>query len=132
MWQIPTQSRYGMGYLFSSRHTDVEGARADLRARGLDPGDNPRVLRFESGRFETQWIKNVCTIGLSAGFIEPLESTTIHAMAMQIRFLTELFLPFYTSVSAPVLAEQYCRLVTMAYEDYLDFISLHYRAGRTD
>src|SRR6185295_2049989 len=103
MWQIPTQSRFGMGYLFSSRHTDVEGARKDLLARGLDPGENPRVLKFTPGRFETQWIKNVCTIGLSAGFIEPLESTTIHAMAMQIRFLTDLFLPYYTSVSAPVL-----------------------------
>ena len=99
---------------------------------GLDPGETPRVLKFTSGRYETQWIKNVCTIGLSAGFIEPLESTTIHAMAMQIRFLTDLFLPYYTSISAPVLAEHYSRLVTMAYEDYLDFISMHYHAGRTD
>jgi hypothetical protein len=132
MWQIPTQSRFGMGYLFSSRYTDAQGARKDLLARGLDPGENPRVLKFTSGRYETQWIKNVCTIGLSAGFIEPLESTTIHAMAMQIRFLTDLFLPYYTSISAPVLAEHYSRLVTMAYEDYLDFISLHYHAGRTD
>jgi tryptophan halogenase len=132
MFRIPTQTRYGYGHLFSSRYTDVKEAVAHMRAVGVDPGDNPRVLRFEPGRTEKQWMGNVCAIGLSAGFIEPLEATTIHGIYVQLRLLTELFLPYCTRESMPVLSEQYSRLVSMAYDDYLDFISMHYHAGRTD
>jgi tryptophan halogenase len=132
VWQIPTQSRLGRGYIFSSRYVDVSGAIADLRAAGLDPGDNPRVLRFEPGRFERQWVNNVCAIGLSGGFIEPLESSTIHGMYVQLRLLTELYLPYLTRASARGLAEQYDTLVAAAYEDYLEFVSFHYHGGRDD
>ena len=132
MFRIPTQSRFGYGHLFSSRYTDVKEAVAHMRAVGVDPGDSPRVLRFESGRTEKQWMGNVCAIGLSAGFIEPLEATTIHGIYVQVRFLTELFLPYCTRESMPVFAEQYSRLVSMAYDDYLDFISMHYHTGRAD
>jgi tryptophan halogenase len=132
MWQIPTQSRLGKGYLFSSRYVDVEGALANMRAAGVNPGDNPRVLRFDTGRFEKVWQGNVCTIGLSGGFIEPLEASTIHSMVVQIRFLTELYLPFLNREVMPVIAEQYNELVRIAYEDYLDFINFHYLTGRDD
>jgi hypothetical protein len=132
MWQIPTQSRLGKGYLFSSRYIDAEGALAEMRAIGVNPGDNPRMLRFDTGRFEKVWQGNVCTIGLSGGFIEPLEASTIHSMVVQIRFLTELYLPFLTREAMPVMAEQYNDLVRIAYEDYLDFINFHYLTGRSD
>ncbi len=132
MWQIPTQSRFGRGYLFSSRYTDVPSVIAELRSIGLEPGDNPRVIRFISGRFEKQWIKNVCSIGLSGGFIEPLESATIHGMYVQVQLLAELLLPYCTRESMPSLAEKYNHLIAHAYQDYLDFISFHYHAGRDD
>ena len=132
MWQIPTQSRLGKGYLFASRYIDEQQAIAEIRASGADPGDNPRILRFEPGRFEKQWIGNVCAVGLSGGFIEPLEASTIHGMYVQIRLLTELFLPFCQAESCRSLAAQYNHLVQAAYEDYLDFISFHYHTGRSD
>jgi tryptophan halogenase len=132
MWQIPTQSRFGRGYIFSSRYCDDATAIAAMQSAGVDPGASPRILRFQSGRFEQQWIKNVCAIGLSGGFIEPLEASTIHGMYVQVKFLTELYLPFCTNESMPLLAEQYNRLNSIAYDDYVDFISFHYHAGRND
>lgn len=132
MWQIPTQSRLGRGYIFSSKYIDVPQAVAEMRAAGVDPGDDPRVLRFEPGRFDRAWINNVCTIGLSGGFIEPLEASTIHGMYVQLLLLHDLFLPTLSRESMPVFAQQYNQLVATAYEDYLDFINFHYFAGRSD
>ena len=132
MWQIPTQSRLGRGYIFSSRYVSDEQALADFRSRGADPGDNPRILRFSPGRFERLWEGNVCTIGLSGVFSEPLEASTIHGMYVQIRLLTELLLPFCTQESMRCMADQYNYLTTTAYDDYVDFISFHYRTGRDD
>jgi tryptophan halogenase len=132
MWQIPTQSRLGRGYIFSSRYVSDEQAIAEFRATGVNVGDAPRILRFQPGRYEKQWEGNVCTIGLSGAFSEPLEASTIHGMSVQIRLLTELLLPFTTRESMRVMGEQYNRLVNAAYDDYVDFISCHYRTGRTD
>lgn len=132
VWQIPTQSRLGRGYLFASRYLDTQGALEQIRAIGLTPPDNPRVLRFDPGRYDKAWIKNVCTIGLSGGFIEPLESSTIHLMYVQIRMLTELLIPCLMPQTMAVLAEQYNRFVDIAYEDYIEFITFHYHTGRND
>jgi tryptophan halogenase len=132
MWQIPTQSRLGRGYIYSSKYISDEQAIAEFRAAGVDPGEQPRILRFNPGRFDTQWEKNVCAIGLSGVFSEPLEATTIHGMTVQTRLLTELLLPFCSRESMHAMAQQYNRLVAAAYDDYVDFISFHYHAGRTD
>ncbi len=132
MWQIPTQSRFGRGYVFSSRHVSDEQAVSDFRAAGGQPSESPRILRFEPGRFEKQWVRNVCAIGLAGVFSEPLEASTIHGIYAQIRLLTELFLPGCTRDSLESMAGQYNRLVSAAYDDYVDFISFHYHTGRSD
>jgi len=132
MWHIPTQTRFGLGYLYSSRHCDLPQAIGHMRAAGIEPGDNPRVIRFEPGRFEQMWQKNVCAIGLAAGFIEPLEATTIHGTYVQIKLLTELFLPFMTPAALPSLARTYNQLIQGAFDDYVEFISCHYHTGRND
>ena len=132
MWQIPTQSRLGKGYIFSSRYASDEQALAEFRAAGVEPGENPRILRFSPGRFEKLWEGNVCTIGLAGVFSEPLEASTIHGMYVQIRLLTELLLPFCTRDSVQAMADQYNRLTATAYDDYVDFINFHYHTGRSD
>ncbi|RYY62153.1 MAG: hypothetical protein EOO05_03910, partial [Chitinophagaceae bacterium] len=68
----------------------------------------------------------------SGAFSEPLEATTIHGMSVQIRLLTELLLPFCTRETMKPAADQYNRLTGIAYDDYVDFISFHYRTGRMD
>lgn len=132
MWRIPTQSRLGQGYLFSSRHAGDEQAVTEMRDAGVDPGESPRIIRFKPGKHSFQWKGNVCAIGLAGGFVEALESTTIHGMNAQIQLLADLFLPFYTHEAAAVMAEKYNRLVDVMYDDFVDFVSFHYHSGRAD
>lgn len=131
-WQIPTQSRMGKGYIFSSRYVSDEQAVAEFRATGVDVGDSPTILRFSPGRFEQQWVGNVCAIGLSGVFSEPLEATTIHGQSVQIKLLTDLLLLHATQAAMPVLAATYNRLIAAAHDDYVDFINFHYHTGRAD
>ena len=131
-WQIPTQSRLGKGYIYSSRYISDEQAVAEFRATGVDVGDTPTILRFSPGRFEQQWVGNVCAIGLAGVFSEPLEATTIHGMSVQIKLLTDLLLTHATAEAMPALAATYNRLTAAAYDDYADFINFHYHSGRTD
>lgn len=131
-WQIPTQARLGKGYIYSSRYISDEQAVAEFRMTGTDPGDAPTILRFSPGRFEQQWVENVCAIGLAGVFSEPLEATTIHGMSVQIKLLADLLLTHATAEAMPALSATYNRLTAVAYDDYVDFINFHYHTGRAD
>jgi hypothetical protein len=78
------------------------------------------------------WQGNVCAIGIAGGFLEPLEATTIHITYVQIKALTELFMPHYTPAAAAPLAQHYNRMIDQMYNDFVDFVSFHYHTGRDD
>ncbi|RYF48990.1 MAG: tryptophan 7-halogenase [Cytophagaceae bacterium] len=125
-WSIPLQHRVGNGYVYSSAHCDAETAKAEL-IRSVEGSliNQPRTLSFRTGRRSRFWQGNVVAIGLSAGFLEPLESTSIHLIQTGITSLLNLFPRDRESND---LAAFYNQQMVTAFEGVRDFIILHYIA----
>ena len=129
-WQIPLQHRVGNGHVYASRFMDDDEAERRLLA-GLDgPAQaTPRRLSFVTGKRRRVWNRNCMAIGLSSGFLEPLESTSIYMIQTAIVRLLGLFL--HTGFGADNIVP-FNRIVDAEFEGIRDFIILHYKMTQRD
>ena len=129
-WRIGLQHRTGNGLVYSSKHIDDEGAEKLLLAN-LDGEQlaNPNRLRFTSGKRRKMWIRNCVALGLAAGFLEPLESTSIHLVQSAAIRLVRLF-PNAATDQATI--DEFNRQCDFEWERVRDFIVLHYWANQRD
>ncbi len=123
-WQIPLQNRVGNGLVYSGASLSDEGA-VECLLQNIDGNlkSEPRVIKFTTGRREQLWSKNCVSIGLASGFLEPLESTSIHMVQTAVTRLIKLF-P-HNGIKASEVAE-YNRQTIDEMEHVRDFIILHY------
>lgn len=129
-WQIPLQSRIGNGLVYCSRYlSDDDAKQLLLNNLPSDPITEPRLIKFKTGRRIKQWHKNVVAIGLSSGFLEPLESTSIHLIQTAVTRLIKLF-P-HDEIS-DVLVDEFNKQSVAEIEHIRDFIILHYKLTKRE
>lgn len=137
IWDIALSSRRGVGYVYSSTHTGDDQAEADLRryissTAGASVSDSciPRKITFSPGHRETLWHRNCVAVGLSGGFVEPLEASALVMIELSAKMLSEQ-LPANRSIM-DVVAKRFNGKFLYDWHRIIEFLKLHYLLSRRD
>lgn len=133
IWQIPTQERYGCGYVYDDRFISDEQAHQEIErayGRKIEP---LRIMKYDTGRSEKLWHKNCLTLGLASAFVEPLEATSIHSTIVQLQtFLFDCLRDNITDTINEGVQQLYNKRMSNMYDSFKDFLVLHYQTSRRD
>ncbi len=122
-FRVPLYNRVGSGYIYSSKFISDDEAVAEFKTHVGDIGQEvePRIIRMRIGKVRRSWVKNCLALGLSSGFVEPLEATAIYSVQVQLQWL---FGYFPDSDFNPAVTKRYNHLVNGFYDEIVDFIAL--------
>ena len=130
MWKIPVQGRFGCGYVYDSDYISSHEALKEVTEfLGFEPSV-PKVISFESGYYKQTWNKNVLAVGLSSGFIEPLEATSIWISTTSLELFSTFISGFYSRDEAAI--EEYNEKFLAFTDSVLSLVHFHYLNKRDD
>jgi len=130
IWDIGLQNRRGVGYVFSSRHTDTDTALQELREY-VGPGHDslqPREIKINPGHRATFWKRNCVAVGLSGGFLEPLEASALVLIELSADMISTL-MPA-TRETMDIVARRFNETTHYRWDRIIDFLKLHYILSR--
>lgn len=127
-WKIPLTNRFGNGYVYSTQYTDASRAEEEFRKHLglLDDDSEARHLKMKVGRVEKHWYKNCLAVGLSQGFIEPLEAT---AIALSFNTIAQ-FIQYFEQGNTEQYQEAFNQDINMRFDGIRDYILCHYKANQ--
>jgi len=129
MWRIPTRGRYGNGYASSDKYISVDEAKAEVEAYLGRPIEIVKTFKYDAGHFKESWAKNCIAIGLSSGFLEPLEATAVMTLIMSLQFINKLGDDRFTDTS---YIKQYNDYMQDINRQNMLFVRYHYNCYRND
>jgi len=132
MWQIPIQDRRGCGYVYDSSCISYDEAVKEIEHTVGRPVKIIKTIKFDPGRVQEPFKKNVCAIGLASSFLEPLQATSIHGTIGQLEHLTNSILLGNILPKDDSSYQWSSKRLTEQIDHYADLIHLHYRSGRND
>lgn len=124
MWKTPIQGRWGCGYVFDGNMISEEDASKEIEEYLGHPFESPKTFHFNAGCFEEVWVKNCLSIGLSSGFIEPMEATSLMTVFVQLKILLKHF--------PNKNIEKYNNYIKSINDQNMCFVYYHYICDRKD
>lgn len=132
-WKIPTQSRYGNGYVFNDNYISSDKALDEFNKHlNTNKEESVKDIKFSAGKIDKFWVNNCVSIGLSSGFSEPLEAQSIGFGIIQVQQLLQHFKSYQISPNKKSIINSYNNTLDGVYNNILDFVQLHYFTQRKD
>ena len=132
MWQIPTQERIGAGYVYCDQFITPDQAQEEIEKVLGQKIEPRRDIKFNSGRLEKYWVKNCLAIGLSSGFLEPLEATSIHSTLVQLILFATEYLKKEMDFNDNDKISDFNNRIGRQFDDFKTFLNMHYVSKRRD